>query len=380
MVKHGVLRKLGVKNDPSILQVYARIIGMIKEKRPFPVPSEVVMRCALFTLANMNARLQVYNEETGVIVAGMPKLLGLQEQEVIVRVRRFEQTSVLELEVPDPEKAKQLLNQISAYVTDGAGRVQADATIQWVDVAKKKESKARRSQLASRARALLPGGNSQETLPAVIEGQGTEIMAASDDTAAPLPIPDNPGVLVKNQQDKVIELKVDPQVFTDRTPYLEICHACSATVMRGSKYCPSCGRPLTLEAVQPELKNAAAKAAQASMRSGLIAIAATLIPFLILVLPQLLVGDGSLAFLERIGQTLTPIRLTLSILLGLIPSLLFGWWAVGQARQAAWYQNLETLFDEPGRLKATAGRVLGWAAIYISLAWVLFVLVGLLFR
>ena len=48
----------------------------IKEKRPFPVPSEVVMRSALFTLANMNARLQVYNEETGVIVAGMPKWLG----------------------------------------------------------------------------------------------------------------------------------------------------------------------------------------------------------------------------------------------------------------------------------------------------------------
>ncbi len=379
MVKLEATRKLGVKNDHSILPVYVRMIGMIKEKRPFPVPGEVVMRCALFTLANMNARLQVYNEETGVIVAGMPKLLGLQEQEVIVRVRRFEQTSILELEVSDPEKAQQLLNQISAYVTDGAGRVQADATIQWVDIAKKKESRARRSQIASRARALLPGGNSDQTLPAVVDEQGTEIVAASDNTAAPMPIPDNPGVLVKNQQDRVIELKVDPQVFTDRTPYLEVCQACSATVMRSSKYCPSCGRPLTLEAVQPDLQNAAAKAAQSSMRSGLIAIAATLIPFLILVLPELLVGDGSMAFLERIGQAFTPIRLALSILLGLIPSLLFGWWAVGQARQAAWYQNLEALFDEPGRFKATLGRVLGWSAIYISLAWVLFVLVGLLF-
>lgn len=352
----------------------------IKEKRPFPVPSEVVMRSALFTLANMSARLQVYNEETGVIVAGMPKWLGLQQQEVIVRVRRFDQTSVLEIEAPDAEKAQQLLTQISNYVTDGAGRVQADATIQWVDIARKKQNRAKRTQLASRARALLPGQQSEETLPAVIDAQGAEIVPTDgDETAVRIPIPDNPGVLVKNQQDKVIELKVDPAVFTDRTPYLEVCQACSATVMRGSKYCSSCGRPLTLEAVQPELRSAAGKAARASMQAGLIAIAATIVPFLILILPQLFGADVSLSFLEKIGQSLTPIRLTLSVLLGILPSLVFGWWAISQARQASWYQNLEALFDDPGRFKSALGRVLGWTAIYITLAWILFVLVALLF-
>ncbi|MDX1414451.1 MAG: hypothetical protein R3293_09690 [Candidatus Promineifilaceae bacterium] len=353
----------------------------IREKRPFPVPSEVVMRSALFTLANMNARLQVYNEETGVIVAGMPKMLGLRQQEVIVRVRRFDQTSILELEAPDTEKAQQMVSQISAYVTDGAGRVQADATIQWVDIVKKKQNREKRARLANRARALLPGDNSEGNLPAVVDDQGMELISADgEEEAAPLiPIPDNPGVLVKNQQDKVIELKVDPAIFTDRTPYLEVCQACSATVMRSSKYCSSCGRPLTLEAVQPELQNAAGKAARNSMQAGLIAIAATLIPFLILILPQLLGPDVTLSFLEKIGQSLTPIRLALSIILGVLPSLAFGWWAVSQARQAAWYQNLEALFDEPGRFKAGLGRVLGWAAIYICLGWILFVLVALLF-
>lgn len=338
------------------------------------------MRSALFTLANMNARLQVYNEETGVIVASMPKWLGLQQQEVIVRVRRFDQTAILELEVPDAEKAQQLLAQISAYVTDGAGRVQADATIQWVDIARKKQSRDKRTQLANRARSLLPGQRNEETLPVVVDGQGAEIVPVDDEeTIIPMPIPDNPGVLVKNQQDRVIELKVDPNVFTDRTPYLEVCQACSATVMRGGKYCSSCGRPLTLEAVQPELRSAAAKAARTSMQAGLIAIAATLVPFLILIVPQLLAADVTLSFLEKVGQSLTPVRLALSVLLGLLPSLAFGWWAISQARQAAWYQNLEALFDDPGRFKASLGRVLGWAAIYISLAWILFVLVALLF-
>ncbi len=380
---------------------------MIKEKRPFPVPSEVVMRSALFALANLKTTLQVYNEETGVIVATISKRLGMQKQEVVVKVRRFEKTSILDIEAPDPKLAQQLLAQISNYVTDGAGRVQADATIQWVDVARQRESSARRRQLINKARAILPGQSSDETLPAVIDSQGidetiptvidaqesdetlptvidsqgSEIVPAADDNgSAPMPIPDNPGVLVKNYQDKVIELKVDPAVFIDRTPYLEVCQACSATVMRGSKYCSSCGRPLTLEAVQPELQNAAGKAARASLQTGLVAVAATLVPFLLLIVPLLFETDVTLSFLEKVGQSMTPVRLALSVLLGVLPALIFGWWAVSQARQAAWYQNLEAMFDEPGRLKASLGRVLGWSAVYISVAWILFVLVALLFK
>lgn len=353
---------------------------MIREKRPFPVPSEVVMRSALFALANMNARLQIYNEETGVIVATLSKRLGLQKQEVVAKVRRFEQTAVLEVEAPDAEIAQQLLSQVSAYVTDGAGRVQADATIQWVDITRQRENKARRKQLVNKARSILPGQSSGENLPAVVDPQGGEIVPVADeDSAVPMPIPDNPGVLVKNFQDKVIELKVDPAVFADRTSYLEVCQACSATVMRGSKYCSSCGRPMTLEAVQPALRSAAAKSARTSLQAGLIAIVATLVPFLLLIVPLLFGADITLSFLEKVGQSLTPTRLALSVLLGIVPGLTFGWWAISQSRQAAWYQNLEAMFDEPGRFKATVGRILGWVAIYVTVAWILFVLVAFIF-
>lgn len=351
----------------------------IKEKRPFPVPSEVVMRSALFSLANLNAKLQVYNEENGVIVASVSKWMGMQKQEVIVKVRSFDQTSILEVEAPDAEKTQQILAQISSYITDGAGRVQADATIQWVDITRQREGQARRRELMNKARSIIPGQSAvEETLPAVVDVQGNDLVPAGEDTGAmPMPIPDNPGVLVKNYQDKVIELKVDPVVFADRTPYLEMCQACSATVMRGSKYCGSCGRPITLEAVQPELQDAAHKASRTSLQAGVIAFVASLVPFLILILPQLIGADASLSFLEKIGQSLTPVRLALSALLGVLPAMLFGYWAVTQSQQASWYQNLNALFDQPGRMKASGGRILGWTAIYISAAWILFILVAL---
>ena len=320
----------------------------IREKRPFPVPSEVVMRSALFALANLNAKLQVYNEETGVIVATVAKWLGMQKQEVIVKVRRFDETSILEIEAPDVQKAQEILSQISAYVTDGAGRVQADATIQWVDITRQREGQARRRELVNKARSILPGQSApEETLPAVIDAQGNDLIPAGEEApAAPMPIPDNPGVLVKNYQDKVIELKVDPVVFADRTPYLEMCQACSATVMRGSKYCSSCGRPITLEAIQPDMQDAAHQASRTSFRDGIIAILACLVPFLILILPLLVGGvDISLSFLEQLDQSLTPLRLALSALFGVLPGLVFGYRAITQSQQAAWYQNLDALFD-----------------------------------
>ncbi len=350
----------------------------IKEKRPFPVPAEIVMRSTLFALANMQAKLQVYNEETGVIVASISKWLGLKQNEVIVKVRRFESSAILELEAPDVEKAQQILDLISTYITDGAGKVQADATIQWVDIARKKENRERRQQLSQRARTMLPSQTQSDNLPAVVDEQGNEIVQGElveegeNLPAETAPIPDNPGVLVKNYQNKMIELKVDPVIFTDRTAYLETCQACAATAMRGSKYCPSCGRPLTLEAVQPELRSNAKKAAGNSLQSGLIALAATIIPFVLLILPEILLGtDASLTFLERIGQSLTPIRLLLSLILGVLPSLVFGWRAISQANQAGWYQNLNALFDQAGQSRAAFGKTLGWLAIYISIGWVL---------
>ena len=83
-------------------------------------------------------------------------------------------------------------------------------------------------------------------------------------------------------------------------------------------------------------------------------------------------ADASLSFLEKIDQSLTPLRLALSALLGVLPGFLFGYWAITQSQQAAWYQNLDALFDQPGRLRSRIGRILGWIAIYICAAWILY--------
>lgn len=76
------------------------------EIRPYPVPANVVMRSTLFALANMGAKLQAYNEDTGVIVATVSKWLGVQQNDIIVRVREFEKTAQLEIEAPTRSKRK----------------------------------------------------------------------------------------------------------------------------------------------------------------------------------------------------------------------------------------------------------------------------------
>jgi hypothetical protein len=230
---------------------------MYTEIRPYPVPAAVVMRTTLFALANMGAKLQAYNEETGVIVATVSKWLGLQQNDVIVRVREFEKTSQLEIQAPDALKAQEVLQLVAHYVADGA-KIQASATMQWVDMQRQQSSQAKRRQLANKARQFLPGTSTPapSTTTAVIplDPTGSAITPAPDAPAPIVPIPDNPGVLVKNQQDRVVEIKIDRDIFTDRTAYLQICEGCAATVLRGSAYCSNCGRPLTLQAVQPELR------------------------------------------------------------------------------------------------------------------------------
>jgi hypothetical protein len=72
----------------------------VTEVRAFPVNATIVMRSALFALANQGATLQVYNEESGIIVATVTRWLGLQKKEVVARVRSLENTCQLELDAP----------------------------------------------------------------------------------------------------------------------------------------------------------------------------------------------------------------------------------------------------------------------------------------
>ncbi|MEZ4516847.1 MAG: hypothetical protein R3C44_08405 [Chloroflexota bacterium] len=303
-----------------------------------------MQRSTLFALANIGATLQTYDEESGVIVATVSSLLGMRKQEVVARIRGFDQTSQIEVDAPDVEKAQELLRLISTYVRDG-GRVHANATIQWVDLARQQATRAKRQEVLTKAKSLIGSPNvSTTTLPEVISPPDTSLTTVDEnDPAQPVDvsttkvaIPDNPGVLVKNRQNMLIELKVDPHVFTDRSAYLISCSVCQATALRGSSYCPNCGRPLTIEAVQPELREGAEKSANRSLMWGLAGVAFNVVPFLVLILPALL-GDRSIPLLDSIESSLTPINLALVGLLGLLPALVSGLLALRQAQRGSWY-------------------------------------------
>lgn len=360
----------------------------VTEIRAFPVNSTVVMRSALFALANMGATLQTYNEESGVIVATVSKWLGLQKQEVVARVRTFEGTSQLELDAPDFDKAGELLQLITTYVRDG-GRIQANATMQWVDLQRQQANKAKRQELSGKARQFLVGSGTgaggSETLPAVVEEQSSSLMATDDPAQpvspsmdAPIAIPDNPGVLVKNRQNMLLELKVDPEVFTDRSGFVTMCNVCYAPTLRGSAFCPNCGRPLTLEAVQPEMREKAGKSANSSLTYGLLGLALNAVPLLILVLPALLAAPADASLLDRIRETLSPMTIALSALLGIAPAMVLGFMALRQGQRASWYLNLPAVLEQSGRGKAGIGGALGWLSIYLGVGWILLIIIALL--
>jgi hypothetical protein len=257
--------------------------------------------------------------------------------------------------------------------------------MQWVDLQRQQASKAKRQEVAGKARAML-GGGSSSTLPAVVEEQPTELAPVDpDDPArpvspsldAPIAIPDNPGVLVKNRQNMLLELKVDPQVFTDRTDHLALCTVCYTPALRGSAFCPNCGRPLTLEAVQPEMREKAGKSANKSLTYGLVGLAFNVVPLLILVLPALL-NQSDAGLLDRIRETLTPLTIALTAILGIAPAMVAGFMALRQGQRASWYLNLPAVLEQRGRGKAGAGGALGWLSIYLGVAWILLIIITLL--
>lgn len=351
----------------------------VSETRAFPVNATIVMRSTLFALANLGATLQTYNEESGIIVATVSRWLGLQKQEVVARVRAFEGTSQLEIDAPDAAKADELLKLITTYVRDGA-RVQTNATMQWVDLQRQQANRAKRRELTNKARSMLGAGqpaaeeNATPTALATIENDPALPVVS---TEAPIAIPDNPGVLVKDRQNMLLELKVDPQVFTDRSGFLINCSVCYTPTLRGSAFCPNCGRPLTLEAVQPEMRHKAERSGNAALTYGLLGLALNLIPLLILVVPALLMpADTSL--IDRISQTLSPLTIALAGILGILPAMLVGWQAVRMSQRASWYLNLPAVLERSGRGKASIGGALGWLSIYLGIGWVLLIVITLL--
>lgn len=353
-----------------------------KITRPFPVPATVVMRSTLFALAGMNATLHTYNEESGVIVASVSKWLGVQKQEVVARVRGFDDTAQLELEVPDQAKAQELLSSIAGYVSDGA-KIEAAATIQWVDLERQRASKAKRQDMLDRVKRFLPGTKKAPTAePEIVEAEvvaedgGSERTAGAESTALTVSIPDNPQVLVKDPQNQMIDLKVDPEIFKDRSTYLMTCQHCAATNLRGSSFCAACGKPLTLEAIQPELKGGVDQAAKNGLTFATIGLVLNLIPALVFFVSTLFVSvEGEPNWFELLNTAVTSSHLVGALLLGVIPALVMGWLAIQVSQKASWYLNLTATFGQGGRTKIIVATALGWLNIYLGLAWLIFIFV-----
>ena len=70
----------------------------------------------------------------------------------------------------------------------------------------------------------------------VAEDGGSERTAGAESTGLTVSIPDNPQVLVKDPQSQMIDLKVDPEIFKDRSTYLMTCQHCAATNLRSSSF------------------------------------------------------------------------------------------------------------------------------------------------
>ena len=142
-------------------------------------------------------------------------------------------------------------------------------------------------------------------------------------------------------------------------------------------FCPNCGRPLTLEAVQPEMRQNATRAANSSLTYGLVGLAFNVVPLLVLVLPALLADPGA-SLLDRIRETLSPVSIALTAVLGVLPAFLAGFYAIRLGQRASWYLNLPAVLEQSGRGKAGVGGALGWLSIYLALGWILLTIIALL--
>ena len=382
--------------------------------RPLPVPGEVAIRSALLALANLGAELQTYNEEAYTIVARMPKWYGMKKAPILVRVQNFGENCRLEIELPDKSRGQELLNQINLYLVDGY-RAASDITMRWVEHQEQSQPKASPSLAQSagrqvgRALRLIKAKTGQTpAAPQPLKANQTDVVQveagqtgstdldqvelepeaeeiqtgqgqaeqrppstalvvvpeAAEETAA--------NFIIADPQSKQVRINVKPEVFVDRSSYLETCPACQAIVLRGSQFCANCGRPVTLAAVSAEVNEGSRNTARSSLIFGLLALAANLVTLYFFLSPTI-ANLGA-----EPGEVINPlpwVNILLGVFLGILPSLWLGNEARRMAKTADIYLNFRFNKGQRGRSNARLGRIMGWAAIYISLGWIIF-LVG----
>jgi len=341
--------------------------------RPLPVPSDVAIRSALLALANLGAELQTYNEEARTIVASMPKWFGVKKSSILVRVQDYGDNCRMEIELPDKSKSDELFNQISIYLVDGH-RAASDMTMRWTEKQTQGRAFNTGQQVAKALKRFKPGSQEPVESEADVvydpmaepdsEAESSEVIVIEPDQADQT----EAGFIIPHPESQQVQLQVNPDLFVDRSSYLETCSSCQAVVLRGSQFCGQCGRPVTMEAVSKEVNEGSRNTARSSLIFGGLAIALQLVTLYFLVIGPLINNSNS----EEPSSGVPLVNILLAIFLGILPSFLLGNEARRMAKTANIYLKFRFNKDQEGSSVAQLGRNLGWAAIYISVGWVIY--------
>ena len=394
--------------------------------QPYPVPKTILMRCVLFALSRMGARLHQYSEQDGVIIASAGKYrVGQKElvrREVKAAVQEVEYATLLRVSAPG-EVADELLELVSLYAVQGAQAVRGDAVAQWDRFIKSEEGARKRAdqrqklqQRLDSVKGLLsdfigadfeeapePAGiddvpsvpdkaSGDEIALTTVDGDGTSIIAI-DPSAHDLKLPENPGMLVQDRHMQTMEIRIDPGLFPDRSRYLKICRNCSAVNLHTGLFCSQCGQALVLEAaVKGELGSGIQAHASAGLRYGIFGLLPILVFFAITAAPFAVAGSAislssMLEILTRslssigntIGQGVVMATVPLMLLIAL-PSFLFGRKAVTESQKAIHHLNLNFVLEKTGRRRAAWGNALGWFDTYAGITFLVLVVMASLMK
>ena len=394
--------------------------------QPYPVPKTILMRCVLFALSRMGARLHQYSEQDGVIIASAGKYrVGQKElvrREVKATVQEVEYATQLRVSAPG-EVADELLELVSLYAVQGAQAVRGDAVAQWDRFIKSEEGARKRAdqrqklqQRLDSVKGLLsdfigadfeeapePAGiddvpsvpdkaSGDEIALTTVDGDGTSIIAI-DPSAHDLKLPENPGMLVQDRHMQTMEVRIDPGLFPDRSRYLKICRNCSAVNLHTGLFCSQCGQALVLEAaVKGELGSGIQAHASAGLRYGIFGLLPILAFFAITAAPFAVAGgaislSSMVEILTRslssigntIGQGVVMATVPLMLLIAL-PSFLFGRKAVTESQKAIHHLNLNFVLEKTGRRRAAWGNALGWFDTYAGITFLVLVVMASLMK
>jgi len=394
--------------------------------QPYPVPKTILMRCVLFALSRMGARLHQYSEQDGVIIASAGKYrVGQKElvrREVKAAVQEVEYATLLRVSAPG-EVADELLELVSLYAVQGAQAVRGYAVAQWDRFIKSEEGARKRAdqrqklqQRLDSVKGLLsdfigadfeeapePAGiddvpsvpdkaSGDEIALTTVDGDGTSIIAI-DPSAHYLKLPENPGMLVQDRHMQTMEVRIDPGLFPDRSRYLKICRNCSAVNLHTGLFCSQCGQALVLEAaVKGELGSGIQAHASAGLRYGIFGLLPILAFFAITAAPFAVAGgaislSSMVEILTRslssigntIGQGVVMATVPLMLLIAL-PSFLFGRKAVTESQKAIHHLNLNFVLEKTGRRRAAWGNALGWFDTYAGITFLVLVVMASLMK